>query len=156
MAELTEAQKKLGKDDGRAGHSTADAQHKKSHLVAYKGGKCLDCGNVYPNCCYHFDHRDPTIKSFTISQKYGRPLSELMVEADKCDLVCANCHAIRTAGNPEIAKKLSEGHKGRKKSDETRRRMSIAKAGNQAFSGHRHTPEARAKMSEARRARCKN
>ena len=44
-----------------------EAREKKAKLVAYKGGKCLDCGGVFPNCCFTFDHRDPFEKSFTIS-----------------------------------------------------------------------------------------
>lgn len=88
-------------------------KEKKLHLIAYKGGKCLDCGGSFPQCCYDFDHRLPAEKAFTISSKMGRPLSELMLEADKCDLVCANCHRIRTAGNPLISAKMTIGQKGR-------------------------------------------
>jgi formate-dependent nitrite reductase cytochrome c552 subunit len=32
---------------------------------------------------------------------------------DKCDLVCANCHAIRTFDSEIIAKKISQGWKNR-------------------------------------------
>lgn len=88
-------------------------REKKLHLIAYKGGQCLDCGNSFPQCCYDFDHRVPVEKSFAISSKMGKPLAELMVEADKCDLVCSNCHRIRTAGNPLISEKMSIGQKGR-------------------------------------------
>lgn len=85
-------------------------QAKKAALVVYKGGCCLDCGGEFPLCCYDFDHRDPFQKAFAISLKMGRPLEELKIEADKCDLVCRNCHAIRTASDPRIGKKI-----GRKK-----------------------------------------
>ena len=81
---------------------------KKSRLVVYKGGKCFDCGRIFPQCCYDFDHRDPNQKSFGISQRMGLPLEELMIEADKCDLVCSNCHRIRTAGNPAISQKITK------------------------------------------------
>jgi hypothetical protein len=86
---------------------------KKACLVRYKGGRCLDCGNIFPQCCYDFDHRIPLEKSFTISGKMGKPLSELMIESDKCDLVCANCHRIRTAGNPLISEKMKIGGQSR-------------------------------------------
>jgi hypothetical protein len=80
---------------------------KKAALVLYKGGKCLDCGGEFPLCCYDFDHRNPFEKAFAISAKMGRPLEELKKEADKCDLVCRNCHAIRTSSDPRVGKKIS-------------------------------------------------
>lgn len=63
-------------------------------------GSCLDCGLVIDDrtiVCIDFDHRDPSEKSFTISQQMGRvSISALIVEMAKCDAVCRNCHAIRT------------------------------------------------------------
>jgi hypothetical protein len=63
-------------------------------------GSCMDCGLVINErtiVCIDFDHRDPQLKSFTISQKMGRAhVSDLIEEMAKCDAVCRNCHAIRT------------------------------------------------------------
>lgn len=84
----------------------------KAALVEYKGGRCVDCNGVFPNCVYHFDHRDPFQKEFNIGAKLTNNLEVLKVEADKCDLVCANCHAIRTYGNPLIAEKMKVGRGG--------------------------------------------
>ena len=83
------------------------ARKAKRELVEYKGGSCVDCGGLFPACCYHFDHKDPQEKAFGIALKIHRPIEELKIEADKCDLVCANCHAIRTFGNPEVGKKIT-------------------------------------------------
>lgn len=57
---------------------------------------CVDCG-VDDLRVLEFDHlRD---KSFNISERIGfYPLSSLMDEISKCEIVCANCHKIRTAG----------------------------------------------------------
>lgn len=88
---------------------------RKARLVAYKGGKCVDCGGIFPDCCYDFDHRDPLQKSFSISSvsaRAGMPLSDIEKETDKCDLVCANCHRIRTYGNESISQKMRLGMKG--------------------------------------------
>jgi hypothetical protein len=92
---------------------TKYVQHQKEQLVEYKGGICVDCKGAYPMCCYQFDHRDPMDKEFSISSKAGYPLEILKTEADKCDLVCANCHAIRTSTNPAVGKKISNARRSR-------------------------------------------
>jgi len=45
-----------------------------------------------------FDHRDPTKKSFSIAAGHALLMSraKLIAEIEKCDIVCANCHALRT------------------------------------------------------------
>lgn len=88
---------------------------KKAALVAYKDGRCKDCGGKFPDVCYDFHHRKPFEKSFAISLGIGKPLAELKREADKCDLLCRNCHAVRTSGDPEVSRKLSLGQSRRKR-----------------------------------------
>lgn len=78
----------------------------KSILVQHKGSHCADCGVVYPDCCFDFDHRDPTKKKFTIGELMNRmSLEVLLQEIEKCDLVCSNCHRIRNYGNAKVAAK---------------------------------------------------
>ena|ERR1700686_4676476 len=101
------------KRKGRVSNYKAKMREKKFQLVTYKGGKCLDCEGVFHPCCYHFDHLDPVQKVAGIAQLMHRPLAELKVEADKCDLVCANCHAIRTYGNDLIGLKISISRQGK-------------------------------------------
>lgn len=56
--------------------------------------KCVDCGNDDFRVL-EFDHLKD--KDFNIAEKIGRvSLDVLMKEIDKCDIVCANCHRIRT------------------------------------------------------------
>lgn len=66
-------------------------KRKKIELVAYKGGCCQLCG--YDRCieALEFHHNDPNEKDFTISGK-SWSFERLKVEADKCILVCSNCH----------------------------------------------------------------
>ena len=63
-------------------------------------GSCLDCGLVVTlenYVCFDFDHRDPHEKTFAISSKYRDvAFQTLHDEFAKCDLVCANCHRLRT------------------------------------------------------------
>ena len=65
----------------------------KKALVEYKGGKCEKCG--YNKCiaAMDFHHKDPKEKEFGLSQKgLTKSLEVLKKEADKCLLLCANCH----------------------------------------------------------------
>lgn len=65
----------------------------KKMLVDYKGGKCEICG--YDKCvsALEFHHINEDEKSFSISQTtFSKSFDELKKEADKCILVCANCH----------------------------------------------------------------
>ena len=59
---------------------------------------CADCGGVFSPWVMDFDHRDPAEKSFTLTSGRAMLMSRprLMAEIDKCDIVCANCHAART------------------------------------------------------------
>ena len=58
---------------------------------------CTDCGRIYPPCVMDFHHRDKGSKVFTISKvaRHGDK-AKLLAEIEKCDLLCANCHRIRT------------------------------------------------------------
>lgn len=60
-------------------------------LVEYKGGCCERCG--YDKCidALEFHHIDPTTKE-TKNLGTTAALSKQKEEADKCILVCANCH----------------------------------------------------------------
>lgn len=67
------------------------ALRKKAILVQYKGGKCAKCG--YDKCieALHFHHVDPSQKEFSVcSASYS--IDRLKKEADKCILLCSNCH----------------------------------------------------------------
>lgn len=59
---------------------------------------CMDCGGVFPPHVMDFDHRDPKTKAFNIMSARAMLKSRdvLLAEIEKCDIVCANCHRIRT------------------------------------------------------------
>jgi len=71
------------------------AQHKK-HLVDMLGGKCSGCGTTEN---LQFDHLDRTTKSFCISKNLASKLEKLEEEAKKCQLLCKDCHEIKTLIN---------------------------------------------------------
>lgn len=66
----------------------------KQILVNELGGKCFNCGyNKYIGAL-HFHHLNPETKEFAISAKgFTRSLISLRKEAQKCIVLCANCHA---------------------------------------------------------------
>lgn len=63
---------------------------------AKKDVPCMDCKNIFPPYVMDFDHLEK--KSFGISRAVNSTISleRLAEEIVKCDLVCANCHRIRT------------------------------------------------------------
>jgi hypothetical protein len=66
---------------------------RKKELVRLKGGACLRCGysKSLRSLCFH--HRDPAQKRFDLNvRSFMRAMRELIAEAEKCDLLCANCH----------------------------------------------------------------
>ncbi len=71
----------------------------KEFVEDLKKNPCEDCGNVFPTCCMDFDHVDPTTKVKNISRMLGSSKDKILEEIKKCQLVCANCHRIRTHEN---------------------------------------------------------
>lgn len=70
-----------------------------------KSKPCLDCGGTFPPVCMDFDHRDPADKSGPVASFLNDPVA-LRAEIAKCDLVCANCHRIRTAKRGDISSRV--------------------------------------------------
>jgi transposase len=71
----------------------------KAALVAEAGGRCVLCG--YSRClsALAFHHVEPSGKEFGISHRgVTRSLARARAEAEKCVLLCANCHAEVEAG----------------------------------------------------------
>ena len=71
---------------------------KKRELWDYKESiGCVDCGEKYPHYMLEFDHLpvyDKIDSPTQIVHKYG--IKKALEEVSKCDVVCANCHKIRS------------------------------------------------------------
>ena len=63
-----------------------------------KDRPCADCGRRYPRFVMDFDHRDTATKRYNIGRDALSRLNvqQLLSEVAKCDVVCANCHRMRT------------------------------------------------------------
>lgn len=57
---------------------------------------CTDCGKKFPYYVMHFDHIYEKNASIATLSRACVSLERLQQEINNCELVCSNCHAIRT------------------------------------------------------------
>ena len=58
---------------------------------------CVDCGEADP-IVLEFDHRDPEIKDGEVTKLLSyASWDRIVIEMEKCDVVCSNCHRKRTS-----------------------------------------------------------
>ena len=58
---------------------------------------CSDCGLCYPYPVMEYDHvRGEKLFESGHAGVLGYSMAKVLSEIEKCDLVCANCHRIRT------------------------------------------------------------
>ena len=65
---------------------------RKIQLINEFGGKCQECGYNKNIAALEFHHIDPNEKEFHLGNAKTTNLDKLLLEMDKCILVCANCH----------------------------------------------------------------
>src|SRR3954447_15319881 len=76
-------------------------------LVEEAGGACVLCGYARSLAGLHFHHLDPRQKSFALSrQGVTRSLDAARHEAQKCVLLCSNCHAEVEGGTAQLPASL--------------------------------------------------
>jgi len=57
---------------------------------------CADCGYREHAVALDFDHRPGEAKRFNVAWAKMRSKAVLLAEIAKCDVVCSNCHRVRT------------------------------------------------------------
>jgi|SRR5210317_2276533 hypothetical protein len=67
---------------------------RKKEILLLKGGCCKHCGYKKSLAALSFHHRNPEEKSFNLDLRSlsNRKWESILLELDKCDLLCANCH----------------------------------------------------------------
>jgi hypothetical protein len=87
----------------RSSSVTSWRRRVKRRLVERAGGRCMLCGYDRYLGGLQFHHVDPETKSFVLS-RHGvtRSFQEACDEADKCVLLCGNCHAEVEAGVTDL------------------------------------------------------
>ena len=77
-------------------YANEHAAHRRAQLIELKEGKpCADCGQVFHHVCMDWDHVRGE-KLMNVSQMVNRAWDQVLAEIEKCELVCANCHRLRT------------------------------------------------------------
>ena len=69
----------------------------RAYVRELKDNPCTDCGVVYHYSQMQFDHvRGEKLKDINRMMHDRHSIETIMKEIEKCELVCANCHALRT------------------------------------------------------------
>ena len=95
----TSSQKKFKEEHGLNLY-TQKGTERKLQLIDLFGGKCEKCGYNKNLAAFDFHHKDPYDKNFEVKIQKLNYLKEedILEEAMKCMLLCANCH--RELNNP--------------------------------------------------------
>ncbi len=92
-------------------------------LAAFKllGGKCSskDCplpdnGMKFDPCCFDFHHRDPNQKEFCLKSLSSKSWSRVLLELEKCNLLCAICHRLEHKNDHSLRKQRQKADIGEK------------------------------------------
>lgn len=67
------------------------------YIQQYKQERgCMDCGENYPYWILELDHARGVKVSNLSKMVATHNMTDILIEIEKCDVVCANCHRIRT------------------------------------------------------------
>jgi hypothetical protein len=87
---LTEHDKEVSRTSRRL-----KARKHQEYVAIYKQSQgCLDCGYKAHPAALQLDHVRGT-KRAVVGHLYGKSLQTIINEIEKCEVRCANCHAIR-------------------------------------------------------------
>lgn len=70
---------------------TNKGQHRQQYKEWKETLSCEICGES-ETCCLDFHHRDPSEKDGTVSKFVSSSFERVLEEAEKCAVLCANCH----------------------------------------------------------------
>lgn len=76
-------------------HRSNFYRRRKAEVNAYKLYQgCVRCGYCESAAALTFHHRDTSTKASNVAGLVGSSRAVLDAEIAKCDVICANCHAI--------------------------------------------------------------
>lgn len=71
-------------------------QKVREYILEVKNVPCQDCEQSYPYYVMDFDHREGVDKLGNIAHMASLGLARVKEEVAKCDVICSNCHRVRT------------------------------------------------------------
>lgn len=86
-------------------YNQAERRQRNRDLInQLKDFPCTDCGVKYLPCVMDFDHINDD-KEFNVSHLVSEcaKTEKILTEVAKCELVCANCHRMRTYNRKNMA-----------------------------------------------------
>ena len=110
-AEMKEYQKQYNKSNperNRRANRRA-LERNKGVIIAAKSKPCVDCGNSYHHTVMDLDHLPGVDKKFRLAEQNHLSVKKVQDEIDKCEVVCANCHRIRTWNRSHITNQILGG-----------------------------------------------
>lgn len=79
----------------------ANKNYSKIKLIK-ESNPCNDCQNYFPAPCMDFDHRPEEVKLYNVASMTTYRWELIEAEISKCDLICANCHRLRTVNRASV------------------------------------------------------
>lgn len=81
---------------------TLRSLRRKLQLIELLGGRCMKCGYAANIAALHFHHQSSETKEFKLDLRIlsNKRWDLILKEAQKCTLLCSNCHA--EEHNPEL------------------------------------------------------
>lgn len=77
-----------------------DRYHRRRTLaIEHLGGKCVCCGATTE---LELDHIEHHLKSFAISKLWSVSEERFLLELNKCQLLCASCHKLKTSAEGSL------------------------------------------------------
>lgn len=74
----------------------------RAYVNQYKSVPCIDCSRTYPPVAMDLDHvRGAKVSTIARMVSAGYKLDLIKEELAKCEVVCSNCHRVRTATRME-------------------------------------------------------
>lgn len=74
----------------------------KKFVDEYKSRPCVDCGKTWPPVAMDLDHvRGEKVRNVSGLVSGAYKIDLIKIELEKCDVVCACCHRLRTASRKE-------------------------------------------------------
>lgn len=92
QAKATKVHYENNKSDYRGRVSTHRVEVRKMIDDIKSKSSCKICEENHP-ACLQFHHSDPSVKDFEIGKCRSFSKEKILQEIEKCEVLCANCHA---------------------------------------------------------------